>query len=55
MMRLTADYTSSAIKIKMEDMKRAMHEDHDFCDQFLSYLLTRSMRTQADLVDQLFN
>jgi len=51
----TAVNASSAIKIKMEDMKRAMHEDHDFCDQFLSYLLTRSMRTQADLVDQLFN
>jgi CRP-like cAMP-binding protein len=51
----TAVNGCSAIKITREEMKRAMHEDHDFCDQFLSYLLTRSMRTQADLVDQIFN
>ncbi len=32
-----------------------MHEEHAFSDLFLKFLLTRSMRTQADLVDQLFN
>jgi CRP-like cAMP-binding protein len=32
-----------------------MHQRHEFCEQFLSYLLARSMRTQADLVDQIFN
>ena len=33
-----------------------MHEQpHDFSDFFLSFLLQRGMRTQADLVDQLFN
>ena len=51
----TAVNACSAIKITREEMRRAMHEYHDFCDQFLSYLLTRSMRTQADLVDQIFN
>ena len=36
-------------------MIRVMHEEHDFSDLFLRFLLNRSMRMQADLVDQLFN
>jgi CRP/FNR family cyclic AMP-dependent transcriptional regulator len=32
-----------------------MHEEHAFPDLFLTFLLGRSMRIQADLVDQLFN
>jgi CRP/FNR family transcriptional regulator, cyclic AMP receptor protein len=32
-----------------------MHEEHAFSDLFVKFLLARSMRTQADLVDQLFN
>ena len=32
-----------------------MNEEHSFSEMFLKFLLTRSMRTQADLVDQLFN
>lgn len=51
----TALNTCTAFKIKRDEMVEVMHRDHDFCDQFLSYLLARSMRTQADLVDQIFN
>ena len=36
-------------------MIRVMHEEHDFSDLFMKFLLSRSMRIQADLVDQLFN
>ena len=36
-------------------MIRATHEEHEFSDLFLKYLLARSMRIQANLVDQLFN
>jgi CRP/FNR family cyclic AMP-dependent transcriptional regulator len=36
-------------------MIRVMHEEHSFSDLFLKFLLDRSMRIQADLVDQLFN
>ena len=32
-----------------------MHEEHSLSDLFLKFLLERSMRVQADLVDQLFN
>ena len=44
-----------ALKITREEMIRVMHEEHDFSDLFLKFLLARSMRIQADLVDQLFN
>jgi CRP-like cAMP-binding protein len=36
-------------------MVHVMHEEHEFSDLFLRFLLERSLRTQADLVDQLFN
>jgi CRP/FNR family cyclic AMP-dependent transcriptional regulator len=45
----------SALKIEREEMIRVLHEEHAFSDLFLKFLLARSMRTQADLVDQLFN
>jgi CRP/FNR family transcriptional regulator, cyclic AMP receptor protein len=45
----------SALEIDREEMVRVMHEEHTFSDLFLKFLLARSMRTQADLVDQLFN
>jgi CRP-like cAMP-binding protein len=45
----------SALKIGREEMARVMHSEPEFSDMFLKFLLTRSMRTQADLVDQLFN
>jgi len=32
-----------------------MHEENALSELFLKFLLARSMRTQADLVDQLFN
>ena len=51
----TATTACSALKIKREEMIRVMHEEHDFSDLFLKFLLARSMRIQADLVDQLFN
>jgi CRP/FNR family transcriptional regulator, cyclic AMP receptor protein len=51
----TAVSTCSALKIGREEMIRVIHEEHAFSDLFLSFLLGRSMRVQADLVDQLFN
>jgi CRP/FNR family cyclic AMP-dependent transcriptional regulator len=51
----TAVDTCSALKIGRDEMIRVMHEEHAFSDLFLSFLLARSMKTQADLVDQLFN
>jgi CRP-like cAMP-binding protein len=45
----------TALKIGREEMIREMHEENKFSDLFLKFLLERSMRIQADLVDQLFN
>jgi hypothetical protein len=36
-------------------MIRVMHEEHSFSEMHMKFLLARSMQTQADLVDQLFN
>ena len=43
-----------ALKIAREEMIHAMHQEHAFSDLFLEFLLERCMRSQADLVDQLF-
>ena len=51
----TAVTSCTALKIMREEMVRVMHEEHAFSDLFLAFLLARSMRVQADLVDQLFN
>lgn len=51
----TAISACTALKIKRAEMIRVLHEEHDLSDLFIAFLLARSMRTQADLVDQLFN
>jgi len=51
----TAVTACTAMKIEREEMIRVMHEQHTFSDLFVKFLLARSMRTQADLIDQLFN
>jgi CRP-like cAMP-binding protein len=51
----TAATACTAFKITRDEMTRVMHEVHGFSDLFLKFLLARSMRVQADLVDQLFN
>ena len=45
----------TALKITRDEMTRVMHDEPTFADLFLKFMLARSMRTQADLVDQLFN
>jgi len=51
----TAIGACTALKIEREEMVRVMHTEHAFSEMFLKFLLARSMRGQADLVDQLFN
>jgi CRP-like cAMP-binding protein len=51
----TAIADCSALRIERSEMMRAIHEENSFSDLFLKFLLARSMRIQADLVDQLFN
>jgi CRP/FNR family transcriptional regulator, cyclic AMP receptor protein len=51
----TALTACTAIKIERDEMIRAMHGEHQFSDLVVKFLLVRGIRTQADLVDQLFN
>lgn len=51
----TALTLCTVLKIERKEMLRVLHEEHHFSDFFLQFLLTKSARTEADLVDQLFN
>ena len=51
----TAITACTALRISRDEMIRVMHVEHSFSDLFLKVILERSMRIQADLVDQLFN
>jgi CRP/FNR family transcriptional regulator, cyclic AMP receptor protein len=42
-------------KIEKALMARMLHEHHDFSELFVKHLLTRNIRYEEDLVDQLFN
>jgi CRP-like cAMP-binding protein len=45
----------AVLQIDKHEMVRALHEHHALSDIFVSYLLSRNIRVQEDLVDQLFN
>ena len=45
----------TAIRIPRPEFLRLMRENREFSYQFSSFLLSCTMKTQADLVDQLFN
>ena len=47
--------TCVAMKIDKLEMLRVLHEEPAFSDFFLKFMLDKGMRTQADLIDQLFN
>ena len=53
--------TSSAItactvlKIERAQMLRVLQTEHQFSNFFLKFIVIRGMKTQADLIDQLFN
>ena len=51
----TAAAASAVLIIEKQAMVRLLHEETAFSDRFISYMLTRNMRIEADLVDQLFN
>jgi len=51
----TAITDCSALKIKRSEMLRTLHLEHGFSDLFVAYVVERHNRTEADLVDQLFN
>ncbi len=41
--------------IDKNEMIRVLHGEHEFSDRFIAYMLTRNIRVEEDLIDQLFN
>lgn len=46
---------SSVIRVKKSAMLNLLRQDRTFAESFLTYVLTRNIRMEADLVDHLFN
>ncbi len=46
---------STVLVIEKKEMVRVLHAEHEFSDRFISYMLSRNIRIEEDLVDQLFN
>ena len=51
----TATTACVALKIAQLEMRRVLHKEHTFSDYFMQFIVKRGIRTQADLIDQLFN
>jgi CRP/FNR family transcriptional regulator, cyclic AMP receptor protein len=51
----TAVTDCSVMRIDKKAMVKVLHQEPAFSDMFVAYLLTRNLRYEEDLVDQLFN
>ena len=51
----TAITASTVLVIEKKEMIRVLHVEHAFSDRFITYMLSRNIRVEEDLVDQLFN
>src|SRR5688572_26019387 len=51
----TAVMGTALLRIPQRDMVRMLHEHPEFSDRFIAHMLTRNIRIEEDLVDQLFN
>ena len=46
---------TTLLRIPKRDMLRLLHDHSEFSDRFIVHMLTRNIRIEEDLVDQLFN
>jgi CRP/FNR family cyclic AMP-dependent transcriptional regulator len=51
----TAITLTTVLAIKKSEMERVLHREHEFSDLFIKYILSRNIRVEEDLIDQLFN
>ena len=54
-MTATAIGPTAVLEIEKTEMFKVLHEQHDFSDRFLTFMLARNIRIEQDLIDQLFN
>src|SRR6202162_3057549 len=50
----TAITPTTLLVIAKTEMIRVLHEEHELSDRFISHMLSRNLRTEQDLIDQLF-
>jgi CRP/FNR family cyclic AMP-dependent transcriptional regulator len=51
----TAISPTTVLAIERDEMVRVLHGEHAFSDRFIKYMLSRNIRIEEDLIDQLFN
>ena len=51
----TAIAPTTVLVIGKDEMMRVLHAEHELSDRFITYMLARNIRVEADLIDQLFN
>ena len=51
----TAVVPTTVLIIGKDEMTRVLHAEHGLSDRFITYMLARNIRVEADLIDQLFN
>jgi CRP-like cAMP-binding protein len=51
----TAVSTTSLLAVPTKQMIQLLHDEPSFSDRFIEYMLSRNIRIEEDLVDQLFN
>jgi CRP-like cAMP-binding protein len=51
----TAITPSAILRVGKEKMVRLLHKQHAMSDRFITHMLSRNIRIEEDLIDQLFN
>jgi len=51
----TAMTPSAILRVEKAQMVRLLHRQHEMSDRFIAHMLTRNIRIEEDLIDQLFN
>ena len=51
----TAVIATAVMSIEKKEMSRVLHAEHELSDRFIAHMLSRNIRVEEDLVDQLFN
>jgi CRP-like cAMP-binding protein len=51
----TAETACTIVVVERQEMVRQLHAMPAFADRFLTHMLTRNIRIEEDLIDQLFN
>src|SRR5204862_932678 len=55
MASVTTIAPTTVLVIEKNEMIRVLHEEHEFSDRFIAYMLARNIRVEENLIDQLFN